>query len=302
VVLRDGHRVAGLLPAQIDADTLALAMLGASAAPRRAPASDRSANHTADQPSDRQPAAPAAARPVVLELRGLSRRGEFGPLDLQLRRGEIVGLTGRLGAGRSELAQTLFGLRRPDAGALLLHGRPLRLRSNRQAIAAGIAYLPEDRLGQGLVLQAAVADNLVLASAGALAGLAGRIDRRRSAQLVDHALRELDIKAPDPAAAVATLSGGNQQRVVLGKWLATQPALLILDAPTVGVDITARAAIHASVRQIAAHGVAVLLISDEVGEVWAHSERVLVMREGRLLGSFDPPGVSLQALTAAVHG
>lgn len=285
VVLRDGHVVSWLSASELSAEALTHAMVG-------------------NRPSVSAPRTVVVATDaqVALQACGIQRRGEFGPLDLQLRRGEVVGLVGRLGAGRTELALTLFGLTRPDSGTLRIAGKTVVLRSNRDAIAAGIAYLPEDRQRLGLVLAGSIQDNITLASAGALSNRAGVIDRKRSRQLAQCSVHALGIKAPDVAAAVSTLSGGNQQRVVLAKWLATHPSVLILDAPTVGVDVAARAAIYDAVNRIAAQGVAVLFISDEVEELWTNAHRVIVMSEGKIAANMSPANTSLAALESAVHG
>lgn len=246
----------------------------------------------------------AKARPetdTVLAVHNLSRAGEYQDISLDIRRGEILGLTGLLGSGRTELALSLFGLTRPDRGEIRLHGSPVRLRSNRDAIAQGIAYLSEDRLALGLVLEQSIRDNITLSVVEKLVNKAGLIREEAYSATVKHAIASLTIKAGDPENKVKTLSGGNQQRVVLAKWLATQPKLLILDSPTVGVDIHAKDGIYAIVRELAASGIAILMISDEIPEVYYHSDRVLVMRAGRLEGEFYPGQCSEEALKEAVN-
>ncbi|MEZ5668271.1 MAG: sugar ABC transporter ATP-binding protein [Alphaproteobacteria bacterium] len=239
--------------------------------------------------------------PVVLETRGLTRRDEYEDVSIVVRRGEIVGLTGLLGAGRTELAATLFGLTRADRGEVLLNGEPVRFRSNRDAIRAGIGYVSEDRLSLGLVQPQSIADNIVAPVLDRIAGRAGLLSSRRKAALVRHWVDRLAIKIGRPEDAVATLSGGNQQRVVLAKWLATEPSLLILDSPTVGVDVGARAGIFDIVRDLAAAGVAILLISDEIPEAYHNADRVLHMRAGRIVGEYRPGATAMPALEAAVH-
>ena len=239
---------------------------------------------------------------IVLEVRGLTRPGEYEDVSFALRRGEVLGLTGLLGAGRTELATTLFGLRRPASGTVRLEGREVRIRSVPDAIAHGIAYVSEDRLTLGLIQPQSIADNAALASLGRLLGPGGLLSPARKRGLVERWTRALRIKTGAAEDPVSTLSGGNQQRVVLAKWLATEPRVLILDAPTVGVDVGARAGIFEIVRELAGQGVAILLISDEVPEVFFHADRVLHMADGRIAGEHDPRRTTLEALERAVHG
>jgi simple sugar transport system ATP-binding protein len=241
-----------------------------------------------------------SASPVVLSVRNLSRTGDFEDISLDLRQGEILGVIGLLGSGRTELALSLFGMRPPDQGEIRLGGKPVALHSNRAAIDHGIAYVSEDRLSLGLVLEQPIASNIVLSILEKLAGPLGllRMDRKRGA-VVDW-IEQLGIKVSDPENPVRTLSGGNQQRVVLAKWLATEPRVLILDSPTVGVDINAKDGIYAIVKRLAASGMAVMMISDEIPEVLYHSHRILVMQSGRLKGEFHPAQISETALREAI--
>lgn len=240
--------------------------------------------------------------PPVLEVRGLSREGQYADIDLALRPGEIVGLTGRLGSGRTELALSLFGMNPPDAGEIRVDGQPVRLRHNRDAIRHGIAYVSEDRLSLGLVMPQTIADNTVVSVLDRLRGRLGLISPARRTETIDRWIfQELHVKTTTAERPVQQLSGGNQQRVVLAKWLATNPRVLILDSPTVGVDVGAKAGIFQIVDTLAARGLAILLISDEVEEVLHQSHRVLVMRSGRLTESYDPRRVSEQDLREAIH-
>ncbi len=242
-----------------------------------------------------------AANPAVLEVQGLTRRGEYADVSFTLRAGEVLGLTGLIGAGRTELCHTLFGMTRPDAGWMRLNGQPLRLRSNRDAVDAGIAYVSEDRLALGLNQPQSIADNMVLAVLKRITGVGGLLSPDRQRDLVAHWIKELAIKVGDPADAISTLSGGNQQRVVLAKWLASEPKVLILDCPTVGVDVGARAGIFRIVRKLAETGLAILLVSDEVPEVHMNADRVLHMAGGRIVGEYDPRDTRLLDLEAAVY-
>ncbi len=242
----------------------------------------------------------AAARPL-LETRGLTRAGEYADVSFTLRQGEVLGLTGLLGAGRTELALSLFGMTRPDAGEIRLDGQPVALATNQDAIRAGIAYLSEDRLNLGLNMRQSVGDNIVLASLERLANGLGWIPPARRRALAADWVEKLHIKIPGLANPVQQLSGGNQQRVVLGKWLATAPKVLILDSPTVGVDIGNKRGIYELIRSLAESGVGILLISDEVPEVFYHCDRVLHMRDGRIVGDVVPGQVSEHALEERVY-
>ncbi|MEZ2132022.1 MULTISPECIES: sugar ABC transporter ATP-binding protein [unclassified Sinorhizobium] len=239
-------------------------------------------------------------RPVVLALEHFSRRGQFEDVNLTVRSGETLGITGLLGAGRTELALSLFGMTKPTSGTMTLDGRRVSFSSNRRAIAAGVAYLSEDRLSLGLVQPQSIADNLVVASLKKIVS-GGLISEQRKRSLVSHWISELAVRIGLQEDAIATLSGGNQQRVAIAKWLATDPKLLILDAPTVGVDVGARAGIFDIVARLAESGLAILLISDEVPEVYFHADRVLHMKKGRIVGEYDPRRHSLAEIEEAVY-
>jgi simple sugar transport system ATP-binding protein len=190
---------------------------------------------------------------------------------------------------------------RPDGGEILLEGKPVALRNNQDAIRAGIAYVSEDRLNLGLNMRQSVGDNLVLASLERLANALGWIAPRRRDELAADWVGKLHIKIPGLANPVQQLSGGNQQRVVLGKWLATTPKVLILDSPTVGVDVGNKRGIYELIRRLATSGVGILLISDEVPEVFYNCDRVLHMREGRIVGDVMPGVESERALEEQVY-
>ncbi len=239
--------------------------------------------------------------PPLLAVEGLGRDGEYADIDFTLRRGEVLGIVGLLGAGRTELALTLFGMTSPDRGTMRLEGQPLRLRSNRDALRAGIAYVSEDRLGLGVILKQAIADNVVLAVLKGLRGPLGLIPERARRTLAEDWVGRLAIKVPAVDRAVGTLSGGNQQRVVLAKWLAARPKLLILDSPTVGVDIKNKTGIYDVVAELARDGVGVIVVSDEVGEIFATCDRVLHMRAGRLVGDDVPGRVSEHELEERIY-
>lgn len=281
-VLRDGRKVGTFDAADMDDRRLGVLMTG------------KEFHYEPRKPD------PAGAEPV-LSVRGLSRDGEYQDVSFEVRAGEIVGITGLLGAGRTELALSLFGVTAPDSGEIRLRGEPVRFATNRDAIARGIAYVPEDRLALGLVLEQPIGTNIVVTVLRQLARRLGLIPAAVREAAVRYWIRELAIKAPVPGNPVRTLSGGNQQRVVLSKWLARDPRLLILDSPTVGVDISAKDGIYEVVARLAAHGMAVILISDEIPEVYYHCHRILLMRDGRIGGSFVPHETTEAALEEAVN-
>ena len=274
-VLRDGAYAGTFDRAATEPDRIVAAMVGRELPPR-----------TAD--SD------ARASDVALELQALSRRPAFEDVSLSVRAGEIVGLFGLVGSGRSELLETVFGLHRPDAGAVLVDGRKVLLRSARDAARSGIALVPEERQRQGLFFNLHVRDNLMLPSrtaAGHVLIKAG--SERREAEAL---LRTWRIKAPSTDAAPDSLSGGNQQKVVLAKWLATSPRVLLLDEPTKGVDVGAKFEIHEIVRRQAAAGTACLVASSDLPEVLSLCHRILVMREGRIQGETGAGGATEEAV------
>ncbi|MEM8916306.1 MAG: sugar ABC transporter ATP-binding protein [Pseudomonadota bacterium] len=237
----------------------------------------------------------------VLEVDGLTHHGEFEDVSLTIRQGEIVGITGLIGAGRTELAHALIGMTKPDSGSVKLNGQVIRPKTIREAIAAGIAYVSEDRLSLGLIQPQSISDNIAISVLDRLLNAIGLIAPGKQNHLVDNWVDQLAVKIGQPDDPVSTLSGGNQQRVVLSKWLATEPKLLILDSPTVGVDVGARAGIFRIVRQLADQGLAILLISDEVGEVLMNADRVLHMAEGRIVSEYDPHQTSVTSLEQAVY-
>ncbi len=242
-----------------------------------------------------------SAAAAVLEVQGLSRGREYQDISFTVRRGEILGMTGRLGAGRTETALSLFGMTRPAAGSIRLEGQALSLRSNRDAIRAGIAYVSEDRLQLGLVQPQSIGDNTVATVLDDLLDSTRLISTRKRNALIADWIQQLAVKIGKPEDAVSTLSGGNQQRIVLAKWLATNPKLLILDSPTVGVDVGARAGIFAIIHRLAAEGMAILLISDEIPEVYFNSDRILHMRDGRIVAEYVPGTTTMEHIERDVH-
>ena len=281
-VLRDGRKVGTFPVAEIDDKRLAELMTG------------ESLEHTLS-------AKPTSGRRPVLEVSAVGRVGEFKNVSFTIHEGEILGLIGLLGAGRTELALSLFGMSRLDSGKIAVDGRRLASLSNKAVIAAGIAYASEDRLSLGINLRQSIADNMAVTVLGRLRNLLGLIPSGRRASLARLWIDRLNIRASGVDVAAQTLSGGNQQRVVLAKWLATQPKVLILDGPTIGVDIRNKAGIHRLVRSLADKGMAILLISDEVPEVYFNCDRVLHMRNGSIVGEFVPGTASEAQLSEALY-
>ncbi len=233
--------------------------------------------------------------PVVLDVRALCKKGLLKDISFSLRRGEIVGLSGLVGAGRTELARVLFGDITPDSGEILIDGVAVNGRSPRDAIASGIGLVPEDRKEQGLVLDLSVMSNIGMP---VLAGLGrfGVVNGRRERELANRYVRDLKIRTPSVDQKVKYLSGGNQQRVVISKWLSAQPKILIVDEPTRGVDIGAKSELHALLRELASAGMAILMISSDMPEVLAVSDRILVMHEGRVAGELPASEATQEAI------
>ena len=224
----------------------------------------------------------------VLEVKDLSVPGAFENVSFSLKRGEILGVTGLLDSGRTELALSLFGLRKTSGGQILKDGKPITIASPRDAIANGIGYVPEDRLSEGLFLPQPISDNIVIAEIDHLTKKAGVLDRKKRQAEVDKWVKEMAIATPNPENACSTLSGGNQQRIVLAKWLACNLDVLVLNGPTVGVDIGSKHDIHAILQRLADQGMAIIIISDDMPEVLQNCSRLLVMKAGKIVAQLDP--------------
>jgi ribose transport system ATP-binding protein len=252
---------------------------------------------------------PAATRagsadngPPLLEVRELTAPNGVTNMSFALRAGEIVGLAGLMGSGRTELARLLFGIDKPSSGDILLHGAPAGITNPRIAIAKGLALVPEDRRQQGLVLEHSVRDNLLLPVLGQLGG-SGLVDDRRGDDLVSRIVERLRITLTSPNRPVRLLSGGNQQKVVIGKWLGREPDVLILDEPTAGVDIGTKTEIIARIRELADAGKGVIVISSELAELLAVSDRVLVLRRGTVTADLDRRDIAdEESLQLAIQG
>jgi simple sugar transport system ATP-binding protein len=225
---------------------------------------------------------PPDAKPLMV-VDGLGRKGAFSDVTFTLSAGEILGITGLLGSGRSEIADAIFGVAPADTGTITVDGRRRTIRSIADGVRAGIGYVPEDRLTQGLFLEKSIADNMVAASLDSYRTRARLLDRRRVAGSIADLFARLRIKAPNVQASVRSLSGGNAQRVVIAKWLDRDPSVLILNGPTVGVDIGSKEEIFGILRAQAAHGTGIVVISDDIPELAANCHRVLIVRSGRVV-------------------
>ena len=245
---------------------------------------------------DRPPANTEASAPVVLRAKNLSG-SRFSDVSFEVRSGEIVGLSGLVGAGRSEVSRAIFGIDPLESGSVEINGSPLKTGDVQHAISAGIALVPEDRQHEGLVLPMTIGENITMAILKELTSgpfIAASREDNTSRRLI----KELTVKTPGPELPVNALSGGNQQKVVLAKWLATKPKLLILDEPTKGVDVGAKAEVYRLVRELATNGMAVLMISSDLPEVLQMSDRILVMCEGHLRGELRGDTATQEAVLA----
>lgn len=263
-ILRDGRHILTQPAAQMNPNSLIAAMVG----------------REMDQVFPKEHADIGA---VALSLRGLSRKGQFQDISLDVRYGEIVGLAGLMGAGRTEVMESLFGISPPDAGQILIDGKPQRFRTPKQAIRAGLALLTEDRKKSGLFLCLDVASNMDITVLPDFSWC-GFVQQKKLDDACHDMSRRLKIKTPNLQEIIGNLSGGNQQKALIARWLLNKPRILILDEPTRGVDVGAKAEIHKLVTQLAQSGAAIILISSELPEVMGMSDRVIVMHEGRVSG------------------
>jgi simple sugar transport system ATP-binding protein len=234
--------------------------------------------------------------PVALEVNKLSLAGAYRDISFSLRKGEILGVTGLLGSGRTEIAESLFGVTPADSGQISVAGRPVKIRTIQDAVAAGIGYVPEDRLSQGLFLEKSIADNIVASSLPTHRTKWGTLSRSGIAATIHRYFTGLKINAPNAEAPVRTLSGGNAQRVVLAKWLATSPTVLMLNGPTVGVDIGSKEEILQLLRIEAAKGMSVIVISDDAPELVTSCHRVLVIKQGRLTHTLEGDQITVETI------
>lgn len=239
---------------------------------------------------------------VALQLIGIGNRASgLKDINLSVRKGEIVGLAGLVGAGRTELARIIFGLDHADSGEIRLRDKRILIRNPADAIMSGIAYLPEDRRRHGVILDMPVSANITLASLKRLSRF-GSFDFHREKEIATEYVQRFAIKTPSIFSQVSTLSGGNQQKVALSRWLATRPSVLILDEPTQGIDVGAKAEIHALMGELASQGMAILMISSDLPEVLGMSDRIAVMRAGTIVGIWDRAEATQQGIIALALG
>jgi rhamnose transport system ATP-binding protein len=251
--------------------------------------------------SELYPKLPAKIGEVVLNVEGLNLAGQFADISFQVRSGEIVGLAGLVGSGRSEVVRAVFGVDKYDKGSVSLNGKKLRNGNAAANMNAGLALVPEDRRQQGLFMPTSIAKNSAVTLLKKLAKLF--IVRAKSeSQLAAEWGKVLQLKYADIQDPVDRLSGGNQQKVVLAKWLATEPKLLIVDEPTRGIDVGTKSEVHRLLSQKAQEGMAIIMVSSELPEVLGMADRVLVMREGRMVGEFDRKQATAEKVMAAATG
>ena len=250
---------------------------------------------------DHFPKQRAAVGEEVLRVEGLSRDGVLHEISFALRRGEVVGLAGLMGSGRTELARAIFGADPIHGGRVFVRGQEKKISSPRVAIDLGLGLLTEDRKQQGLVLVLSVRENVCLPSVGRWSR-AGIVQTSREVAAADQRIGELRIKTPSALQRVVNLSGGNQQKVVLAKWLCTEADILIFDEPTRGIDVGSKVEIYQLINQLAARGAAILMISSELPEILGMSDRILVMHAGRIAGEFAAGEATQEKLLAAALG
>jgi len=238
---------------------------------------------------------------TVLEVQNLSHPTEFAGINFSLRKGEILGFYGLVGAGRTELMQALFGVTQPNGGKILINGKEHHFSRPSQAIRAGIVYVPEERQKQGAIIDLPISQNISLPQLSQL-NPRGVLNDKKEWALADDYARRLQVKASSWKQAVGTLSGGNQQKVVIAKWLATKPDIIILDEPTKGIDIGSKAAVHQFMSELVGRGLAVIMVSSELPEVMGMADRIIVMHEGLMVAEFNAGEASAEMIVSAASG
>jgi ribose transport system ATP-binding protein len=285
VVLRDGKNAGELQRGQIHHQAIVQLMVG----------------RELKQFFQRHRGGTEAAQPPVVQAQGVRWSAEQAGIDFAIRSGEIVGMAGLMGAGRTELAETLFGVRNMISGTIAIDGKPITVRKPADAIRAGIFLIPEDRRVDGLILTDSVKHNVSLARLPSLSRF-GFLQGAREEQLAQAMCERFQVRTPSTAQVAGNLSGGNQQKVVLAKWLSRTPRLLILDEPTRGIDVGAKSEIYALMDELAQQGAAILMISSDLEEILGMSDRVLVMHEGRLAGSLERAELSEETIMHLATG
>jgi simple sugar transport system ATP-binding protein len=281
-IFRDGRKIGDFPSAELDPKKLAFYMTG------REVEYPRYARGKADD-------AP------LLEVRNLTKAGNFEDISFSVRRGDIFGLTGLLGSGRTELALSLFGLNPPDSGEVLFQGRRVEIRSPSAAKRIGIALLPEDRSTQGMFRDRSVRENLSSAMVGEIAGVANVINRARERSLSEESVKRLRVRTPSIETPIGSLSGGNQQKAIVAKWANCAPKFFIMDTPTVGVDIGSKAEIYELIQGFAREGMAILIITDEIEELLANCNRVMIMAAHRQVAVLDEEALARRDAAAVIQ-
>jgi len=282
-VLRDGSKVGLFKRTEIDDKKLSYLMTGKEFAQEKL--SEKIEN-----------------RKALLEVKNLSKKNEYKDINFKLYQGEILGIVGMIGSGRTELAFSLFGMNPPNHGQILLEGEQVHFKSNESAIEAGIGYVPEDRIDQGLIMEQTIKNNVTITIFEKLLNHLKMIDQKKQQSTVQHWINTLSIRTSSIENPVKTLSGGNQQKIVLSKWLATNPKILILDSPTVGVDIAAKNSLYQIMRELSQRNIGIILISDEVPEILYNCHYILLMRKGRIVETFQPEEVTEKELNDKIIG
>ncbi len=281
-ILRNGKNVASGLTAELNHDKFAYHMTGRHIENTK----------TTVEPKENSP---------FFKVEGLSCKGMFKNVSFDLSKGEILGITGLLGSGRTELALCLFGLITPTSGKIILDGKEIKIRNTFDAQKYKIGYLPEDRLTEGLFLQQSIGRNIIVSKLSKLCNRLGLLDKAKSAFEIDKWVMELNIVTPDTNALASSLSGGNQQRIVLAKWLATDLDVLILNGPTVGVDIGSKHEIHLILRRLAENGMIIIIISDDIPEIVANCNKVITMKRGAVVSELVSDEISETILTSLMR-
>ncbi|PKM58597.1 MAG: hypothetical protein CVU98_00150 [Firmicutes bacterium HGW-Firmicutes-3] len=268
-ILRDGLKIGVYSPKELDHDKLVYFMTNTR----------EDKNHPKPLEDDAD---------VILNVKNLTKARNYKDISFELKKGEILGITGLLGSGRTELALSLFGMNPPDSGEIIFEKQEVKWRSNREAISAGIGYVPEDRMNHGLIMDQPIIDNITITTLLSYVNKAGLLEDGKRLEMLNEMKEELKIRMSLPEAAVKTLSGGNQQKIVLAKWLKVNPKILILDEPTIGIDVIAKNSIHTLIKVLANLGMSIIMISSEIQEVQTNCHRILIMRDGKILCEFKP--------------
>lgn len=269
-VLRDGRKVIDVKTTEIDNDKLVYYMTGKKI---------EYTKYTFEKKPDVRP---------ILEVKDLSKKDHYRNINFKVFPGEILGITGLLGSGKTEIALSIFGLNKADLGNILIEGKQIKINSAIDAINIGISYLPEDKNSLSLFMKQSVTNNIVVTIYDKIVNKFKMVLNKKKDKIVNDLIKSLDIKTPSPENVMSSLSGGNQQRVVLAKWLATNPKIFILDNPTIGIDIASKKSIHEMIKELARKGIGIILISNEITEVYNNCNRILVMKNGVIAREFNP--------------